>query len=56
MRRELVRAQAAAVSLPLFEVEIPWPCPNDGYEAAMAAAMADAQARDTTAPRSYIMA
>ncbi|MCM2257760.1 MAG: adenine nucleotide alpha hydrolase [Vicinamibacteria bacterium] len=49
VRRELVRAQAAAVALPLVEVEIPWPCPNGAYETAMAAAMADAKARGVEA-------
>lgn len=49
VRRELVRAQADAVGLPLHEVEIPWPCPNGAYEAAMAEAMAQAKARGVQA-------
>ncbi len=42
--RALLRAQAAAAGLPLIEVEIPWPCPNEAYEARMGAAVA--QLRD----------
>jgi len=38
VRRSLVRAQAAAAELPLWEVELPWPCSNEQYEAAMKAA------------------
>lgn len=49
VRRELVRLQAEAVDLPLVEVGIPWPCPNEAYEAAMAEALAGARARGTTA-------
>jgi uncharacterized protein (TIGR00290 family) len=44
VRTELLRAQAAAVDLPLRPVAIPWPCSNAEYEAAMAAAMARAVA------------
>jgi uncharacterized protein (TIGR00290 family) len=40
VRSELLRAQAAAVGLPLHEVPIPWPCSNEAYETAMAAAVA----------------
>ncbi len=36
---ELLDAQAEAVGLPVWKVEIPWPCPNDDYEAAMGEAM-----------------
>jgi uncharacterized protein (TIGR00290 family) len=42
VRVELLRAQAAAVSLPLHEAPIPWPCSNQQYEAAMAGALAQA--------------
>ena len=38
VRRSLVRAQAAAADLPLWEIELPWPCPNEQYEAAMRSA------------------
>ncbi len=39
VRRELVRAQAEAAGLPLVEVDIPATCPNEVYEARMAAAL-----------------
>ena len=45
VRLELLRAQADAVGLPLVEVRIPWPCPNEAYEAAMAEARGCARAR-----------
>src|SRR5687768_1076865 len=32
VRRELVEAQAAAASLPLWPVFLPWPCSNEVYE------------------------
>jgi uncharacterized protein (TIGR00290 family) len=39
VRVELLRAQADALGLPVWEVPIPSPCPNDTYEHAMAAAV-----------------
>ena len=39
VRTELLRAQARAAGLPLWEVPIPSPCSNAEYEAAMSAAM-----------------
>ena len=42
VRRTLLEAQAGRLGLPLKIVEIPSPCPNDVYEARMAAAMAEA--------------
>jgi uncharacterized protein (TIGR00290 family) len=48
VRQELLRAQAGAAGLPLYEVGIPWPCSNEQYEAAMAGAVADAKARGVT--------
>lgn len=36
-RGALLRAQAAALGLPLVEVPLPWPCPNAVYEARMVA-------------------
>jgi uncharacterized protein (TIGR00290 family) len=39
VRVELLRAQAAAVGLPLWPVPIPWPCTDAQYEVAMAAVM-----------------
>jgi uncharacterized protein (TIGR00290 family) len=44
VRRGLLGAQAAAAGLPLVEVGLPSPCPNDVYEAAMARALAAAHA------------
>jgi len=41
-RCELLKAQAAAAHLPLWEVPLPWPCSNEIYEQAMAAACASA--------------
>ena len=49
VRRELLAAQAAAVGLPLRTVEIPYPCSNAEYEAAMAAAMERARGDGITA-------
>src|SRR5438046_1249567 len=40
VRRELVCAQAEAAGVPLVEVGIPASCPNDVYEARMAATLA----------------
>jgi uncharacterized protein (TIGR00290 family) len=40
VRRELLRWQARLVGVPLVEVEIPTPCPNEVYEERMAAALA----------------
>jgi len=37
VRRELVEAQAEAVGVPLWPVELPWPCGNADYEALMRA-------------------
>jgi len=38
VRRELVRLQAERAGLPLWEVELPWPCSNAQYEELMGAA------------------
>jgi uncharacterized protein (TIGR00290 family) len=35
VRRELVEAQAALLGLPLWPVELPWPCSNERYELRM---------------------
>jgi uncharacterized protein (TIGR00290 family) len=40
VRRELLAMQAEAVGLPLRTVELPHPCSNDDYEAALARALA----------------
>src|SRR5262249_47476036 len=45
VRGELVAAQATRLDLPVHVVDIPSPCPNDVYEAAMRAAVAVARAR-----------
>jgi uncharacterized protein (TIGR00290 family) len=39
VRAELVRAQAVAAQLPLWEIPLPWPCSNEEYEARMSAAV-----------------
>jgi len=44
VRRRLLEAQAEAAGLPLRAVEIPNPCPNTAYEAAMRDAMTRAAA------------
>jgi len=48
VRRELVEAQAAALGLPLFPVDLPFPCPNEAYEARMREAVAAAVAAGFT--------
>jgi uncharacterized protein (TIGR00290 family) len=48
LREELLRAQVAACGLPATVVRIPYPCPNEIYERAMAAAMAEAKTRGVT--------
>jgi uncharacterized protein (TIGR00290 family) len=49
VRRSLLEAQAAAALLPLTIVPIPYPCPNEVYEAAMGAALAEAHGRGVEA-------
>jgi uncharacterized protein (TIGR00290 family) len=44
VRCELLEAQARVAGVPLRVVPIPYPCPNDVYEAAMAGALAEARA------------
>lgn len=44
VREELLERQAAAAGLPLWKVDIPFPCPNETYEAAMVEACAKAVA------------
>jgi uncharacterized protein (TIGR00290 family) len=39
VRRKLVELQSEAAGLPLHAVNIPWPCSNEQYEAAMQAAV-----------------
>ncbi len=38
VRRELTQAQAERIGLPLWAVDLPWPCSNAEYEARMQAA------------------
>jgi uncharacterized protein (TIGR00290 family) len=45
VRLSLLRDQAEAVGLPLLEVSLPSPCPNETYEAAMGEALATARAQ-----------
>lgn len=35
VRRDLVAAQARRLGLPVWPVELPWPCPNEEYELRM---------------------
>lgn len=44
VRVALLREQARAVDLPLYLIEIPYPCSNEQYAAAMTAFVASAQA------------
>jgi uncharacterized protein (TIGR00290 family) len=44
VRESLLAAQAAAVGLPLWKVLLPWPCPNDVYEARFRAVLERAHA------------
>ncbi len=48
VRVELLQAQAEALGLPLWQVPIPSPCPNDVYERAMAEAVRRAVAEGFT--------
>lgn len=44
VRRELLRLQAEAVGLPVWEVALPSPCPNEEYERRMGEVVARAEA------------
>jgi uncharacterized protein (TIGR00290 family) len=48
VRRTLLDAQAASIGLPLDAILIPYPCPNEAYEAAMAAFVEEAKRRGVT--------
>ena len=48
VREALVDAQAERAGLPLVKIPSPYPCPNDAYERAMAAAMERARAEGVT--------
>ena len=45
VRADVLRAQAAALELPLFEMAIDWPAPNEIYEAALASCLDHARSR-----------
>jgi uncharacterized protein (TIGR00290 family) len=49
VRETLLARQAAAAGLPLWTVPLPWPCPNDTYEALMTDVFARAQAEGIAA-------
>lgn len=38
VRRELVKAQAEAAGIPLWDVDLPWPCSNSDYESVLSEA------------------
>lgn len=48
VRVDVLQAQADALGLPLWQIPIPSPCPNEAYEKAMAAAVARAVAAGFT--------
>jgi uncharacterized protein (TIGR00290 family) len=48
VREEILHAQHRAAGLPSVIVPIPWPCPNDVYEARMAATLDDAKRAGVT--------
>jgi uncharacterized protein (TIGR00290 family) len=48
VREEILVAQQKAAGLPSVIVPIPWPCPNEIYEARMAAALDDAKRAGVT--------
>ncbi len=48
VRRELVEAQARAAGLPLWPVQLPWPCSNAEYEARMMRLLAQAKEQGIT--------
>jgi uncharacterized protein (TIGR00290 family) len=48
VREELLERQADALALPLWKMPIPFPCPNEAYECAMASAVTRAVAEGFT--------
>jgi len=48
VRESLLRAQTEAAALPLLQVRIPYPCPNEFYEEKMGAAMREAKGKGVT--------
>ena len=49
VRRTLVKMQAERAGLPLWEIELPWPCSNDDYECRMRAVVERALAEGADA-------
>ncbi len=49
VRRELLRTQAQHAGLPLFEVDLPYPCSNEDYEACMRRFVGQAVAQGVSA-------
>lgn len=49
VRRRLVSEQAERVRLPLWPIDLPWPCPNAEYEAIMTAVWRQALAHNVDA-------
>jgi uncharacterized protein (TIGR00290 family) len=48
VRRKLVEAQAHAAGLPMWPVQLPWPCSNAEYEARMMRLIAEARRQGVT--------
>lgn len=48
VREDLLDRQAASLGLPCRKVRIPWPCPNEAYESAMARALEEARGAGVT--------
>jgi uncharacterized protein (TIGR00290 family) len=48
VREPLLDLQAESLGLPCRKVQIPWPCPNERYEAEMGRAIAEARAAGVT--------
>jgi uncharacterized protein (TIGR00290 family) len=49
VRRELVEAQAQRMELPLWSIDLPWPCPNAVYEDLMRSMLRRAREEGITA-------
>jgi uncharacterized protein (TIGR00290 family) len=49
VRRELVEAQALRLGLPLWSIDLPWPCPNEVYEDLMRGSLNRARNEGITA-------
>lgn len=49
VRRTLVRRQAERIGIPLWEIDLPWPCSNAQYEAVMRGVVERARAENVQA-------